>query len=89
MKKTGPSGLEFFGDFIDSISEFDPLTGEIFRPLSKVAIYPSSHYVTSQDNLKRAIEDIGVELEARLQLLGTRRETARSAAAGTTHAVRP
>jgi len=61
--------LEFFGDFIDSISEFDPLTGEIFRPLGKVAIYPSSHYVTSKDNLTRAIEDIGVELEEQLQLL--------------------
>ena len=61
--------LEFFGDFIDSIAEFDPLTGEIFRPLGKVAIYPSSHYVTSKDNLTRAIEDIGVELEARLQIL--------------------
>jgi excinuclease ABC subunit B len=61
--------LEFFGDFIDSIAEFDPLTGEVFRPLGKVAIYPSSHYVTSKDNLTRAIEDIGVELEAQLQRL--------------------
>lgn len=61
--------LEFFGDFIDSIAEFDPLTGEVFRPLGKVAIYPSSHYVTSKDNLKRAIEDIGAELDERLPLL--------------------
>ncbi len=61
--------LEFFGDFIDSISEFDPLTGEVFRPLGKIAIYPSSHYVTSKDNLKRAIEDIGAELEERLPFL--------------------
>lgn len=61
--------LEFFGDFIDSISEFDPLTGEVFRPLGKIAIYPSSHYVTGKDNLKRAIEDIGAELEERLPLL--------------------
>ena len=61
--------LEFFGDFIDSIAEFDPLTGEIFRPLAKVAIYPSSHYVTSKDNLTRAIKDIGVELEEQLEIL--------------------
>ena len=61
--------VEFFGEFIDSISEFDPLTGEVFRPLGKVAIYPSSHYVTSKDNLTRAIEDIGVELEAQLKML--------------------
>ena len=61
--------LEFFGDFIESISEFDPLTGEVFRPLNKVAIYPSSHYVTGKDNLMRAIDDIGVELEERLGVL--------------------
>ena len=45
--------LEFFGDCIENIAEFDPLTGEVMRPLSKVAIYPS-HYVTSKDNLERA-----------------------------------
>jgi excinuclease ABC subunit B len=61
--------LEFFGDFIDSISEFDPLTGEIYRPLHKVAIYPSSHYVTSKDNLMRALDDIAAELEVRLHEL--------------------
>jgi excinuclease ABC subunit B len=61
--------LEFFGDFIESITEFDPLTGEAFRPLSKVAIYPSSHYVTSKDNLMRALDDIAVELEQQLRSL--------------------
>jgi excinuclease ABC subunit B len=61
--------LEFFGDFIESLSEFDPLTGEVFRPLNKVAIYPSSHYVTGKDNLLRAIDDIAVELEERLEVL--------------------
>jgi excinuclease ABC subunit B len=61
--------LEFFGDFIESISEFDPLTGEVCRPLNKVAIYPSSHYVTGKDNLLRAIDDIAVELEERLEVL--------------------
>jgi excinuclease ABC subunit B len=61
--------LEFFGDYIESITEFDPLTGEAFRPLNKVAIYPSSHYVTSRDNLLRALEDIAAELEERLRQL--------------------
>jgi excinuclease ABC subunit B len=61
--------LEFFGDFIESISEFDPLTGEIYRPLPKVAIYPSSHYVTSKDNLMRALDDIAAELDVRLHEL--------------------
>ncbi|MEE9147403.1 MAG: excinuclease ABC subunit UvrB [Candidatus Tectomicrobia bacterium] len=61
--------LEFFGDFIESLAEFDPLTGEVFRPLNKVAIYPSSHYVTSKDNLLRALDDIAAELEERLDQL--------------------
>ena len=58
--------VEFFGDFIESMTEFDPLTGEALRPVSKIALYPSSHYVTSRDNLLRALGDIGDELEERL-----------------------
>jgi excinuclease ABC subunit B len=61
--------IEFFGDFIESITEFDPLTGETFRPLNKIAIYPSSHYVTGKDNLMRALDDIAVELDERLRVL--------------------
>jgi excinuclease ABC subunit B len=61
--------LEFFGDCIENIAEFDPLTGEVMRPLSKIAIYPSSHYVTSKDNLERALQDIAAELAERLPLL--------------------
>ena len=59
--------VEFFGDFIESMTEFDPLTGEALRPVSKIALYPSSHYVTSRDNLLRALGDIGDELEDRLR----------------------
>ncbi|MCZ6875205.1 MAG: excinuclease ABC subunit UvrB, partial [bacterium] len=58
--------LEFFGDFIESISEIDPLTGMVVRALNKIAIYPSSHYVTSKDNLLRALQDIEAELTPRL-----------------------
>ncbi|HEY7496268.1 MAG TPA: excinuclease ABC subunit UvrB [Candidatus Tectomicrobia bacterium] len=61
--------LEFFGDCIESIAEFDPLTGEVLRPVNKIAIYPSTHYVTSQDNLQRALRDIAAELEDRLPYL--------------------
>ena len=61
--------LEFFGDCIENIAEFDPLTGEVMRPLGKIAIYPSSHYVTSKDNLERALQDIANELAERLPLL--------------------
>jgi excinuclease ABC subunit B len=61
--------LEFFGDFIESIGEIDPLTGEVVRLLNKIRIYPGSHYVTSKDNLMRALEDIEVELAQRLLVL--------------------
>jgi excinuclease ABC subunit B len=61
--------VEFFGDVVDAIWEIDPLRGEPLRRLAKMAIYPASHYVTTQENLKRAIADIGVELEERLQTL--------------------
>jgi excinuclease ABC subunit B len=61
--------LEFFGDCIESIAEFDPLTGEVLRPVNKTAIYPSTHYVTSQDNLQRALQDIAAELADRLPYL--------------------
>jgi excinuclease ABC subunit B len=61
--------VEFFGDVVDAIWEIDPLRGEPLRRLTKIAIYPASHYVTTQENLKRAIEAIGAELEERLQAL--------------------
>jgi len=61
--------IEFFGDTIERISEIDPLRGTVIRPLNKVSIYPGSHYVTSRDNLLRAIADIEQELEERLREL--------------------
>jgi excinuclease ABC subunit B len=61
--------VEFFGDVVDAIWEIDPLRGEPLRRLTKMAIYPASHYVTTQENLKRAIADIEAELEERLQEL--------------------
>jgi excinuclease ABC subunit B len=61
--------VEFFGDVVDAIWEIDPLRGEPLRRLTKMAVYPASHYVTTQENLKRAIADIGEELAERLQVL--------------------
>ena len=58
--------LEFFGDEIDSITETDPLTGEIKGTMSKTVIYPGSHYVSDRDNLNRAVDDIRSELAGRL-----------------------
>ncbi|MFM8408789.1 MAG: excinuclease ABC subunit UvrB, partial [Alphaproteobacteria bacterium] len=58
--------IEFFGDEIESIAEFDPLRGRVLRPLSRVAIYPASHYVTTRDRLKEAVASIESELAGRL-----------------------
>jgi len=61
--------IELFGDEIDSITEIDVLTGEVIDKRSHVAIFPASHYVTSRENLERAMEDIKVELAERLAAL--------------------
>lgn len=59
--------IELFDDEIESISEMNVLTGEILARRSHVAIYPASHYVTSKENLERAVEDIRVELAERVK----------------------
>lgn len=59
--------VEFFGDEIDRIAEFDPLTGEIKRSLSFACIFPASHYVVADDKLKVAIKDIEKELAERVE----------------------
>ena len=54
--------VEFFGDEIDRIVEFDVLTGEVKRSLNFVAIFPASHYVVPQEQIERAIKGIKEEL---------------------------
>ena len=56
--------VEFFGDEIDRISEFNPVSGQVARTLQHIAIYPASHYVTTKDKLERAIVEIDKELES-------------------------
>ena len=58
--------LEFFGDELERILEIDPLTGNTLGQISKTVIYPASHYVSDQDNLVRAMDDIRTELMHRL-----------------------
>ncbi len=58
--------IELFDDEIEQISYFDPLTGEIFQRLSRVTIYPKTHYVTPRDQLLAAVEGIKEELSTRL-----------------------
>ncbi len=59
--------IEFFGDEIDAMHEIDPLTGDILDNVEKTVIYPASHYVSAQDNLRRAMHDIREELGERLR----------------------
>ena len=59
--------IEFFGDEIDRLSVFDPLTGENLRELERIAIYPASHYTTPKDKLEQAIKAIQEELLERIQ----------------------
>ncbi len=59
--------LEFWGHEIERIVRIDPLTGEVLAHLDQVDIYPGKHFVTSQEKLMAAIEDIKAELEERLK----------------------
>jgi excinuclease ABC subunit B len=58
--------IEFFGDEVEAIREIDPLRGQPRSTLSRVSIFPASHYVTPASQLRRAIEGIKVELQHRL-----------------------
>ena len=59
--------IEFFGDTVDRISEFDTITGRIIKDKKTVSIFPASHFVTSDDKLKLAVKNIKEELEERLK----------------------
>jgi len=61
--------VELFDDEIESLSYFDPLTGEVLRRVPRLTIYPKSHYVTPRQTLLDAIEQIKVELRQRLEQL--------------------
>ena len=59
--------VEFFGDEIDRISEFNPVTGSVNRVLNHIAIYPASHYVTTKEKMDKAISQIRKELEEQVK----------------------
>ena len=58
--------IEFFGDEVERISEFDPLTGAILVNKKTISIFPASHFVTSEDKILKAIENIKTELSEQL-----------------------
>src|SRR6187401_1627564 len=65
--------ISFFGDEVEQISHFDPLTGEIYSKLDNIAIWPATEYVTSRPTIERAVSEIRHELEdsvKRLELEG-------------------
>jgi len=59
--------LTFFGDCVETIQEIEPLTGHVMQGLSRVAIYPASHYVTTLSKRKEAIQNIKEELVERIE----------------------
>jgi excinuclease ABC subunit B len=61
--------IEFFGDVVESIHEFDPLRGVTLAEIDKAAIFPNSHYVSAPETRKRAIDGIREELRERLAQL--------------------
>jgi excinuclease ABC subunit B len=58
--------VSFFGDEVEQITHFDPLTGEVYARLDNLAIWPATEYVTSKPTVERAIDDIRAELEAQV-----------------------
>ena len=61
--------ITFFGDEVERMVEFNAVTGELRRELASVFIYPAKHFITDEDKLKKAIQDIEEELETRLAQL--------------------
>jgi excinuclease ABC subunit B len=61
--------VSLFGDEVDGLREFDPLTGEVVAEMDRVAIYANSHYITPRPTLQQAIREIKVELKQRLEEL--------------------
>ncbi len=61
--------IEFWGEDIERIAQFDPLTGELLAELPEITIYPATHYVASEERMKRAVVGIEEELAGRLAWL--------------------
>ena len=61
--------IELFDDEIESLSYFDPLTGEVVRRVPRLTIFPKTHYVTPRETLLAAVDEIKIELKDRLEIL--------------------
>jgi excinuclease ABC subunit B len=58
--------VEFFGNYVDSIHEVDPLTGKLLQRLERIPVYPGSHYVTTPESREKAVKAIKEEVKARI-----------------------
>jgi excinuclease ABC subunit B len=61
--------ISFFGDEVEQITHFDPITGEVYAKLDNLTIWPATEYVTSKPTIERAVDEIRAELEQRLREL--------------------
>lgn len=59
--------VEFFGDEIERLREFNPLTGDVLAELKHIAIYPASHYIVPKEKMEKAIGDIQEEMERQVE----------------------
>jgi excinuclease ABC subunit B len=64
--------IDFFGEEVERILQLDPLTGEVLTELQEIDIFPAKHFVTSEDKMEAAIDDIEAELAERYQILQER-----------------
>ena len=81
--------ISFFGDEIEEIAEFDPLTGKRGASLNSVRVYANTHYVTPGPTMKQATEAIKFELARAAEGAGGRGQVAGGTAARTAHQFRP
>src|SRR5699024_11505109 len=77
--------MEFFGDEIDRIREVDALTGEIIGDREHAAIFPASHFVTGDEKMKIAIQNIEKELEERIKELEAENRDRKSTRLNSSH----
>ncbi len=80
--------LEFFGDEIDAITRFDPLTGHAHESLGVITFFPAKQFVTPADKLNRALASIRTELDQRIMQLESAGEIARGATPENAHRIR-
>ena len=81
--------ISFFGDEVEQITHFDPLTGEVYGKLDDLTTFPATQYVTSKPTIERAVDEIRHELEQQVQPLRGERPAARGAPDPAAHRVRP